>query len=160
MGSTDLELTGVSFALKKLDCWIRGVKFILITDNKSLTFLINKQLDEVKPTIGRKIIFLQQYNFDVIHKEGKKIAHVDALSRYMSTSCDDEEEDIEPVINNIGEIQETCNSPLDISGMGLAKLTLEKVQQLQKHDVFYDAMYHYIQNGHIPMEKVLARKLR
>ena len=40
MGSTDLELTGVCFALKKLDCWIRGVKFILITDNKSLTFYI------------------------------------------------------------------------------------------------------------------------
>ena len=27
MGSTDLELTGVCFALKKLDCWLRGVKF-------------------------------------------------------------------------------------------------------------------------------------
>ena len=84
---------------------------------------------------------------------------MDALSRYMSKSCDDEKEDIEPVINNIGEIQETCNSPLDISGMGLEKLTLEKVQQLQKH-VFYGAMYHYLQNGHVPIEKVLARKLR
>ena len=160
MGSTDLELTGVCFALKKLDCWIRGVKFILITDNKSLTFLVNKQLDEIKPTIARKIIFLQQYNFDIIHKEGKKIAHVDALSRYVSKSCDDEEEDIEPVINNIGEIQEKCNGPLDISGMGLEKLTLEKVRQLQKHDVFYSAMYHYLQNGHIPINKALARKLR
>ena len=70
IGSTDLELTGVCFSLKKLDFWIRGVKFILIIDNKSLTFLVNKQLDEVKPTIARKIIFLQQYNFDIIHKEG------------------------------------------------------------------------------------------
>ena len=112
MGSTDLELTGVCSALKKLDCWIRGVKFILITDNKSFTFLVNKQLDEIKPTIGRKIIFLQQYNFDIIHKEGKKIPHVDALSRYMSKPCDDEEEYIEPVINNIREIQEKCNVSL------------------------------------------------
>ena len=108
MGSTNLELTGVCFALKQLECLIRGVKFILITDNKSLTFLVNKQLDEIKPTIARKIIFLQHYNFDIIHKEGKKIAHVDALSRYMSNSCDDEEYDIEPVINNIGEIQENA----------------------------------------------------
>ena len=54
MGSTDLELTGVCFALKKLDCWIRGMKFILIADNKSLTFLVNKQLDGIKHTIARK----------------------------------------------------------------------------------------------------------
>ena len=54
MGYTDLELTGVYFALKKLDYWIRGVKFILLTDNKSLPFLMNKQLDEIKPSIARK----------------------------------------------------------------------------------------------------------
>ena len=108
------------------------MKFILITDNKSLTFLVNKQLDEIKPTIARKIIFLQQYNFDIIHKEGKKIAHVDALSRYVSKSCDDEEEDIEPVINNIGEIQETCNSPLDISGMGLEKTDIRESTAITK----------------------------
>ena len=71
----------------------------------------------------------------------------------MSKPCDDEEEDIEPVISNIREVQEKCGSPLDISGMGLEKLTLEKVRQLQKHDVFYGAMYHYLQNGHIPVEK-------
>ena len=101
MGYTYLELTGVCYALKKLDYWIRGVKFILVTDNKSLTFLVNKQLDEMKPTIARKIIFLQQYTFDIIHKDGEKIPHVDALSRNMSKTCDDTEEDIEPVINNI-----------------------------------------------------------
>ena len=42
MGSTDLELTGVCFAIKKLDCWLCDVKFLLITDHKSLTFLIKK----------------------------------------------------------------------------------------------------------------------
>ena len=83
--------------------------------------MVNKQLDEIKPTIARKIIFLQQYNFDIIHKEGKKIAHVDALSRYMSKPSDDEEEDIEPVINNIREVQEKCSGPLDISGRGLER---------------------------------------
>ena len=56
------------------------MKFILITDNKSLTFLVNKQLDEIKPTIARKIIFIRQYSFDIIYKEGNKTAHVDALS--------------------------------------------------------------------------------
>ena len=54
----------------------------------------------------------------------------------MSKPGDDDEEDIEPVINNIREIQEKCNGPLDISGMGLEKLTLEKVRQLQNMTCF------------------------
>ena len=70
------------FCNKKLDCWLRGVKFLLITDHKSLTFLINKRMDEMKPAIARKVIFLQQYDFDIIHKDGEKIKHADALSRF------------------------------------------------------------------------------
>ena len=56
---------------------------MLITDNKSLTFLINKRMGEIKPTIARKVIFLQQYDFDIIHKDGDKIKHAYALSRYI-----------------------------------------------------------------------------
>ena len=57
MGSTDIELTGVCFAIKMLDCWLHGVKFLLITDHKSQTFLINKRMDEMKPAIARKVIY-------------------------------------------------------------------------------------------------------
>ena len=83
MSSTDLELTGVCFAFKKLDSCLRGVKFILITDYKSITFLINKRINEMKPTISRKIIFLQRYDVNIIHKYAEQIKHVDALSRYI-----------------------------------------------------------------------------
>ena len=72
MRYTDLELTGVCFTSKKLDCWIQGVQFILVTEYKSWIFLVNKQLDEIKPTIARKIMLLQQYNFNIIHKKGKE----------------------------------------------------------------------------------------
>ena len=83
MSSTNLELTGICFAIKKLECWLRGVKFLLITDHKSLTFLINKRMDEMKPAIARKVTFLQQHDFDIIYKDGDKIKHADALSRYI-----------------------------------------------------------------------------
>ena len=99
MGSIDLKLTGVCFLLKKLDCWLRGVKFLLLTDHKSQTFLINKRMDALKPTIARKVIFLQQYDMDIIHKDGDKIKHANALSRYIPNPHI--EEDIEPVLNAI-----------------------------------------------------------
>ena len=39
----------------------------------------------MKPAIARKVIFLQQYDFDIIHKDGEKIKHADALSRIFPT---------------------------------------------------------------------------
>ena len=49
------------------------MKFLIITDHKSLTSLINKRMDELKPTLARKVIFLQQNDFDIIHKDRGKI---------------------------------------------------------------------------------------
>ena len=120
MGSADLELTGVCFAIKKLDCWLRGVEFLLITDNKSLTFLINKRMDEMKPAIERKVIFLQQYDFDIIHK----IKHADALSRYIPNT--NIEEDIDPALNAIQGKHESNSGILDIKEIGVGEVTLKK----------------------------------
>ena len=74
------------------------MKFLLITDHKSLIFLINKRMDEIKPSIASKVIFLQQYNYDIIHKYGDKIRHADALSRYISNT--NIEDDSETVLNS------------------------------------------------------------
>ena len=49
---------------------------------------------------------------------------------------------------------------MNINGIGHGKLTLEIVRKLQKHDVFYNAMFRYLQYGHMPEEKVLARRIR
>ena len=128
MGSTDLELTGVCFAINKLDCWLCGVKFLLITDHNSLTFLINKRMDEMKPAIARKVIFLQQYDFDSIHKDGDKIKHADALSGYMPNT--NIEEDIVPVLTAIQGKHESNSGILDIKEICLGEVTLQKGRQL------------------------------
>ena len=54
-------------------------------------------MDEMKPTITRKGIFLQQYEFYIIHKDCDKIKHADALSRYLPNT--NIEENIKPVLN-------------------------------------------------------------
>ena len=145
MGSTDLELTGVCFALKKLYCWLRGVKCLLSTDHKSLTFLINKRMDEMKPAIARKVIFLQQYKFE-------------AISRYIPNT--NIEEDIIPVLNAIQGKHECNSGVLDIKELSLGEVTLQKVRQLQKFDTFYNGMYRFLQNEHLPKDKLLARKIK
>ena len=152
IGSTDLELTGVCFAI---NIWLRVVKFLLITDHKSLTFLNNKRMDEMKPAIARKVIFLQQYDFDIIHKDGDKIKHADALSRYIPNT--NIEEDIEPVLNTIKGKHESNSGILDIKEIGLREVTLKIVRQLQKLDTFYNGMYCFLHYEHLPKDKLLAK---
>ena len=137
---------------------LRGVKFLLITDHKSITFLITKRMDEMKPTRARKVIFLQKYDFDIIHKDGDKIKHADALSRYIPTT--NIEEDIEPVLNAIQGKHESNSGILDIKEIGLGEVALQKVRQLQKLDTFYNGMYHFLQYEHFPKDKLLAKKFK
>ena len=106
------------------------MNFILITDHKSLAYLINKRIDEIKPTNARKIIFLQQYDFDIIHKEAEKNKHVDALSRYINDT--NIEEEIEPAINVIQRKQEQNMGLIHIKEMSLGELTLQKVRIQKK----------------------------
>ena len=106
----------------------------------------------MKPTTARKVIFLQQYDFDIIYKDGDKIKHADALSRYIPNT--NIEEDIEPVLNAIQGKHERNSSILDIKEIGLGEVTLHKVRQLQKLDTFYNGMYHFLQY------KLLARKIK
>ena len=136
------------FCKKKLDCW-------LITDHKSLIFLINKRMDEMKPAIARKVIFLQQYDFDIIHKD--KIKYADALSRYIPNT--NIEEDIKPVLNDIQGKHESNSGILDIKEIGLGEVTFKKVRQLQKFDTFYNGMYRFLYNEHLPKDKLFARKI-
>ena len=84
------------FAINKLDNYLRGHRFKLISDHKALGYLINKAIDILKPTLARKVILLQQYDFERIHKPGRQIPHVDAISRHVYPKNDTEESDIEP----------------------------------------------------------------
>src|ERR1043165_3263441 len=55
-------------------------KFKLITDHKALETLKKQDL----PLTARRthwILELEQYNFNIEHRKGKKIVHVDAISK-------------------------------------------------------------------------------
>src|ERR1044071_6052400 len=69
-----------SMGVKKNAQFVKQNKFTIITDHKVLETLRKHEL----PMIGRRtrwILKLEQYNFQIIHRSGKKITHVDALSR-------------------------------------------------------------------------------
>ena len=115
-------------------------------------------MDEIKPAIARKVIFLQQYDCDIIHKHGDKIKHADALSRNIPNT--NIEENIELFLIAIQGKHESNSSILDIKEFGLGEETLQNMRQLQKLDTFYNGMYRFLQYERLPKDKLLARKIK
>src|ERR1044071_4994682 len=77
---TDLECLGIVWGVRKNVQFLGQNKFKLITDHKALETLRKQELS-LTARRTRWILELEQYNFDIEHRKGKKIAHVDAISR-------------------------------------------------------------------------------
>ena len=78
--TTEKECLAVVWALEQFRPYIFGLPITIETDHKCLTWVKNFK----KPTsrLFRWIATIDQYDYQVVYKEGKSIPHVDALSRY------------------------------------------------------------------------------
>ena len=77
--ATERECLAVYEGVKYFHPFIHGHKFKIVTDHKSLVWLMNHQDHTSK--LMRWAIKLQGYDFEIIHRPGKNHANVDALSR-------------------------------------------------------------------------------
>lgn len=77
--SYELETLAVVNAVKHFRHFLHGRKFLVVTDCSSLQ-MTRKKLD-LAPQVHRWWAFLQGFDFDIIHREGKHMAHVDFFSR-------------------------------------------------------------------------------
>lgn len=81
------EMMAVVWACKSLRCYLHGRFFTLVTDHKPLTSLMaNKNL------VGqhsRWALALQEFDFEVLHREGRNHLNADALSRFPITDATD-----------------------------------------------------------------------
>ena len=75
----DLELTAVIHALKMWRHHLIDRKFILITDNKGLKYLLDQP--NLNSWQARWLAFLSEYDFEIQHIKGKENKVADALSR-------------------------------------------------------------------------------
>lgn len=77
--SYELETLAVVNAVKHFRHYLHGRQFLVVTDCNSLQ-MTRKKLD-LAPRVHRWWAFLQSFDFDIIHREGKRMAHVDFFSR-------------------------------------------------------------------------------
>jgi hypothetical protein len=82
---TDQECLAVVWAIKHFQHYLGLRPFTIVTDHSALKWLKTSKI----PT-GRRarwIMFLQQFDFDIVHRPGKTNANADALSRAPETHC-------------------------------------------------------------------------
>ena len=77
--SYELETLAIIHALRRFRVYLLGITFKIITDCNALVMTLNKK--EINPRIARWALELQNYDFKTVHRPGKRMQHVDALSR-------------------------------------------------------------------------------
>lgn len=73
-------------AIERFHLYLYGLEFKVVTDCNALVYATNKA--SLNPRIARWVLSLQNYKFRVEHRPGKKMPHVDALSRAVGTVSD------------------------------------------------------------------------
>lgn len=66
-------------AVKRFHIYLQGIQFKIVTDCNSVTLTLHKK--DINPRIVRWALFLQNYSYEIEHRPGSKMQHVDALSR-------------------------------------------------------------------------------
>ena len=82
---TRKELLAVVFFTRHFRAYLLGRKFCLRTDHGSLTWLRN--FKEPEGQLARWMERLQEYDFTISHRPGRKHQNADALSRGPCTQC-------------------------------------------------------------------------
>ncbi|KAL1490130.1 hypothetical protein ABEB36_012870 [Hypothenemus hampei] len=82
--SFELETLAVIESIKRFRIYLIDINFKIITDCSAVRYTFNKK--DLNPRIARWWLSVQEFNFDIEHRPGKKMEHVDALSRNIASN--------------------------------------------------------------------------
>ncbi|UYV70119.1 hypothetical protein LAZ67_7001862 [Cordylochernes scorpioides] len=97
--SSKLELMAIVWTLDRLRQFLVGIKFTVVTDCQALVYMNAKKT--TNPQIARWYNLIQEYDFEIRHKPGEKMAHVDGMSR---APVDDPRDTMEEIVENNLEV--------------------------------------------------------
>ncbi|XP_026829817.1 uncharacterized protein LOC113563025 [Ooceraea biroi] len=80
--SFELEMLAIVKAIERFHIYLYGIEFTIVTDYNALVYAVNKA--NLNPRIAQWTLSFQNYRFKLIHRSGKQMPHVDALSRQIA----------------------------------------------------------------------------
>ena len=103
---TRRELLAIVYFIKQFRPYLLGKKFTIRTDHAALRWLRN--MPEPIGQQARWLELLEEYEFDIEHRPGKKHANADAMSRRPCKQCNIEDQ--QPVAQTCYRIQQANTS--------------------------------------------------
>lgn len=80
--TTEKELLAIVFSVKQFRPYIYGRRFTVVTDHKPLTWIF--RVNDPSSRLLKWRLKLEEYDYEVIYKQGKLNSNADALSRIRS----------------------------------------------------------------------------
>ncbi|UYV70463.1 K02A2.6-like, partial [Cordylochernes scorpioides] len=94
-----IRLMAIVWTLDRLRQFLVGIKFTVVTDCQALVYMNAKKT--TNPQIARWYNLIQEYDFEIRHKPGEKMAHVDGMSR---APVDDPRDTMEEIVEKNLEV--------------------------------------------------------
>ena len=169
--TTEKEALAVIEGLKHFDPYLRGNQVTIVTDHSALVWLLAQKQPQGR--IARWVAYLQQFNYKIEHKAGKKHLNADALSRrtYQEESNPDElvrDEDILPPLTaNVAKAKRRGPKKARHTTRGQRPSykypdidwTKDRVKECQQKDDSLKPIIAYLSNGVLPDSERLAREI-
>ena len=85
--SSKLELLAIVWAMERLRPLLIAIRFVVITDCQALIYV--NSLKTKNPQIIRWLSAIAEFDYEIQHRKGERMQHVDALSRAPVESVDE-----------------------------------------------------------------------
>ena len=134
---TEREALAIIFGVLRFQNYLYGHKFTIETDHRPLLGLFGKGYATSKIAAGRIsrwCVFLNQFEYTMIYKEGTKILHADTLSRFP----------VSPPPSQSPLPSETINL---INTFGCSPVTFKDIAEETKKDKLLMEIMHYIRTS-------------
>ncbi|XP_011858346.1 PREDICTED: uncharacterized protein LOC105555908, partial [Vollenhovia emeryi] len=83
--SHELEVLAIVKALRKFRVYLLGIDFKIVTDCRAFTQTMSKR--DLCVRVARWALMLEEFRYEIEHRPGKSMSHVDALSRNPLPAC-------------------------------------------------------------------------
>ena len=157
--TTEKEALAVILGFQHYDSFLRGNHVKVITDHIALKWLLTHK--SPKGRLARWIAYLQQFQYEVIHKPGKLLTNADALSRIdYDEEAMDIGADIEEVMFPSEELKTQTDEPpvlLNTVTTNTQKWSNTFVRSHQMKDPFMKGMIDYLEKETTPDSADLER---
>jgi hypothetical protein len=145
MGITEKELLAIIFGISKTREFIYGKHFFIVTDHTALKHILG--LKDPHGRLARWSIYLSQFNFTVIYRNGRKHTNCDVLSRnpLQDQIPETQDTDLEGFLSVMDEMSE--ETPIEIRQEQLKDKFCQEIERLMKTEDKRARKYSLDRNG-------------